>query len=198
MIDYFRQYPHQIWEWLILILVLIFSTYALISIKNEKNTYLKNAIDHPFKHFILSLPNWWAIKNPTENSFMVERADTTYDWFALFKWTNNELEPDQQIENILTEEKIVVDGDTKIVHSPISLMENFIHLELNNEKPRFKFSRLEGTGTEKEEHRIYLDLLVIYDVEQKGTLICYSRSSILNGCVEGPYFEEVISRIKLV
>jgi len=197
MLDYFRQYPHQIWEWFILILILAGSVYAALAIKNEKRSYLQNIIEYDFKHFTFSLPHWWAVKNATKNSFAVARADTNYDWFATFEWTGQTLEPQLQIKNLLAEKKILIDLATEIEHTSASLSKSFLNLDTENEKPQFKFARVEGTGTQDDEHRIYFDLLVIQDLEKNGSLVCFSRSSILNGCVEGPYFEEVISRIKI-
>ena len=53
-----------------------------------------------------------------------------------------------------------------------------------------------GTATENTIDRIYYDIAMIRSDNE--ILICESKSSILNGAVEGPYFEEVLKRIRPV
>jgi len=197
MVDYFRQYPEQIWQWTALLLILAFSIYALFAIKNEKQTYLNNAVAYKIKHFILSLPNWWGINQHDSDALTATRVDTHYDWFATFQWTMSNDDPQLQIQKFCADQGIELDRETQITHPSLSLTKSFLNLSQAGDDKRFQFARVEGTATEKSEYRIYCDLLIIHDSANNGSLICYSRSSILNGCVEGPYFEEVISRIKI-
>ena len=53
-------------------------------------------------------------------------------------------------------------------------------------------------ATEDIENRIYLDIMIYKDIMQEDFLLCISRSSILNGMVEGPYFEEVLKTMEII
>ena len=60
---------------------------------------------------------------------------------------------------------------------------------------KIKVARMEGMSTINGIERAYFDIFVC---EYHGkVLIGKSHSSILNGCVEGPYFEEVLQRLKV-
>ena len=50
--------------------------------------------------------------------------------------------------------------------------------------------RVEGKATEKVINRLYLDIYLFQYKEDAYFFI--SRSSVLNGIVEGPFFEEMI------
>ena len=58
-----------------------------------------------------------------------------------------------------------------------------------------KVYRHEGMATENDIKRVYMDIAIA--ITEDGTsLKAVSRSSILNGCVEGPYFEKVLENLK--
>ena len=73
------------------------------------------------------------------------------------------------------------------------------HLLLNPKTSEaFKsFVRVEGTCTEKKIYRFYYDIMIGV-LENDQTLWCQSKSSVLNGCVEGPFFEEALKNLKVL
>lgn len=171
-------------EWLILILLLIALAYAAWVIKNEKKNFLKNLIPYKIGPFFLQTPIWWSLKEQKENQIIFERKDSKYEWMALFsiiKSSNNNL------ENLLIEfvknKNIIFDPES----SDISFKSNMFNLEM---------IEVGGTATENKIDRIYYDIAILRS--NKEILICESKSSVLNGMVEGPYFEEILKRIKLV
>jgi hypothetical protein len=85
-----------------------------------------------------------------------------------------------------TKRNLIFDEDTSIVQAPSMLVE--IHQQ------GIEALRIEGTATEDSEHRVYYDAFIIQG--DKGHLYLESRSSILNGLLEGPFFEQTISKIK--
>ena len=68
-------------------------------------------------------------------------------------------------------------------------------LRLLNEQKGFEISRREGMATRNGIERTYVDFAVI-DFEKKR-LLQKAIVLFLNGCVEGPYFEEVLRRLDL-
>ncbi len=174
--------------WALLIFGLLFLSYAAFAIAREKNFYQQTS--HPifFKGMVLKIPAWWAIDGQDEFSLCFKREDTHYDWFAQFNFFDKNEIKNQSAEKILTEEledrKIVIDHDTQIKNNlPYGLK---LPCEIS-------FARIEGCATINTEERIYIDLVILKKESQIWRMS--SQSSILNGCVEGPYFEEVIKNI---
>ena len=52
-------------------------------------------------------------------------------------------------------------------------------------------------ASEGDTKRVYMDIVIAYSETQNFYLQAISKSSILNGCVEGPYFEKVIQNLEL-
>ena len=52
--------------------------------------------------------------------------------------------------------------------------------------------RIEGTATQQGTERCYFDAFLFRDHKRGEVLFASSHSSVLNGLVEGPYFEEMI------
>jgi hypothetical protein len=171
-------------EWLILILLLIALAYAAWVIKNEKKYFLKNLISYKIGPFYLQTPIWWSIKEQKENQIIFERKDTKYEWMAIFSLIKRS---DYNLDNFLIEfvknKNIIFDPES----SDISFKPNIFNLEM---------IEVGGTATENTIDRIYYDIAMIRSDNE--ILICESKSSILNGAVEGPYFEEVLKRIRPV
>ena len=127
---------------------------------------------------LFNTPVWWSILKKSETSIQFHRADTRYDWHA-----KCELFSDQ----VLDLEKFTI---TKLEQENILFDQECTDISFHGEN-----LRIEGTATRDNEQRLYLD---IYVVRNNSNDIYYfeSRSSILNGCVEGPYFEELIKSIR--
>ena len=93
MIDYSTIFNSQnIFYWILIGGILLFLTYSMIIIKNEKKTYLKNAKIYNFHQFQLKVPTWWTeLPVEVKNLIQFERTDTRYDWKAFFQILNQPL-----------------------------------------------------------------------------------------------------------
>lgn len=170
-------------DWLLLILFLIFLAYAAWVIKKEKKTFLKYPITYKIGPFILNIPKWWSPINEEKHRLIFERRDTKYEWACTFSWIKKPTDfksLDKILIDFVKEKKILFDPES----SDINFKANLNNLEL---------VEVGGTATEDEIERIYYEIAILK--ANQDILICESKSSVLNGAVEGPYFEEVIKRI---
>lgn len=186
-------------QWIFLIALMGFGVYTMWVIKNEKKTYLKNAREVHFKKFKLFVPRWWGEIPAGENELIFKRLDTRYDWEAHFIWFSEE-SPEKLQEDLIElfkskihERKILFDEETSIIYNPSDFREGALV-----GSGRYEMVRLEGTATQDRQERLYYDAFLIREKETGEYLYAESRSSILNGLVEGPYFEEVMVRLELV
>lgn len=183
-------------EWTSLILLMGLGVYTLWVIKNEKKVYLENAREIHFKHFKLFTPSWWGeIPTSSDNELCFKRVDTRYDWEARFIW-NPLSEPLSIIELFKKQihaRKILFDEDTSIIYNPTDFKDRPLV-----SSGRFEMVRLEGTATEDQQERLYYDAFLVRELATGAYLYAESKSSVLNGLVEGPYFEEVMIRIELI
>jgi hypothetical protein len=180
----------QIISWSSVVLLILWGLYTLRVIKNEKTHFKYHSKTFPLLHYRLFVPAWWGVtlNNPELPALKFERTDTRYDWYAYFSWKKNP--KSQSLEDLAQEwlksEEIEIDPDRK-------LTEDFrFGIQENVES----FYRIEGTATEKESERIYYDLCLIKDKRYEGYFFAESKSSVLNGLVEGPYFEETLKHIE--
>jgi|GEM_PF-1907777 len=186
-----------IWPWLVVIAILSFLVLAAKSIKNEKDIYVSYGQWKELGHFLLKIPPWWTAKlEKHENLIEFYRADTHYDWKAQFEIIPLEDFPDKLLsleemaKSFLRKQKIELDPNA-ISHRGKSPFEsNF------QEVTSPLFYNIENTGTKNGLDRIYFHLVLISWPEKNQLMIATSEASVLNGCVEGPYFEEVIKTIK--
>jgi hypothetical protein len=172
-------------SWSLVFFTLVFLAYAARSIKNEKSFYRKYGIQINFDGYEFLIPRWWSIQEHDKENISFERSDTRYDWKA--KFTSIEIKQAQSLEELmashLESQKIIFDNNE------LSISKRDIPIE---------GLHYEGTATQDDEVRIYYDVY-LWKQKQKNierVLLCESKSSILNGCVEGPYFEEVMQNIK--
>lgn len=175
--------------WTVLILTLVGATYAAFVIKNEKKVAISDGLPLQFHGFEVIIPRWWTRTFESENKITFERTDTRYEWYANFYWLPN-IEHDLQttFEIMATERGLIFDEDTSIIYAP-SMLEEI-------KEQGIEALRVEGTATERAEHRVYYDAFIIKG--DNGHLYLESRSSILNGLLEGPFFEQAISKIKKI
>ena len=180
---FYQEFQKSPYIWSILVLILISLTYAALKIKNEPDDYLKKSTIFSFQNFNLRIPGWWTLTINENNLIRFERTDTRYDWYAEF----SSLETNQPSREILEKmiKKISIEFDEVLEPEEI---------EIINGDSKIKIYRREGMSTISGIERAYFDLFVARNKFGK-TLIGKSHSSILNGCVEGPYFEEVINRL---
>jgi hypothetical protein len=179
-----------IFEWTAVILLLILGIYTMKIIKNEKVNFLKDAKEINFQIFKLKVPSWWGeveTGNPHEICF--KRLDTRYDWVARFHWITDSNESDliKLLQNKIHERKILFDEDTSIIYNPTEITAF-----------NFEVVRLEGTATQDQQERLYYDSFIVREKNSQSYLYAESKSSVLNGLVEGPYFEEVMNRIEKI
>ena len=185
----------NILEWSILIFILLGLFYGALAIKNEKRVFLQNLKTFHIKQFKLKIPSWWGLEkdtvSPTKSSFI--RKDTRYDWKASFEWFTLEeskldLSGRDLFIKIIKEKEILFDEVGSVIHNiPFPQFD----------KPSLQTARVEGMATQFGTERIYYDAFIVLDKKAGGYLLCESRSSVLNGMVEGPYFEEVIKSIEI-
>ncbi len=168
------------WDWIIFIGILLTVIYTAFVILNEKDAYLESAIDTPFFEFNLKIPSWWTQTAKEENLLKYERTDTRYDWYGWFEKKTCD----------------VSDSEESLMEKEIQRMEiKFDEDQLIKEKIG-PFLRYETTATQYGTERVYLDLCVHKKETEPYYYLMYSKSSVLNGLVEGPYFEEVLRHVR--
>jgi hypothetical protein len=179
-------------EWSLVFIAFAVVIYTMIVIKEEKNSFLDSAKEKNFHRFKLLIPSWWGATKEKEDHLRFERTDTRYDWYADFIWESEIKEADiiEQMQEKLKGLHLEFDRDTTIIKEPVSFT------ELSQQG--FEVVRVEGTATQDKTERVYCDAFLVRDREHKGTLFALSHASVLNGLIEGPYFEELMLRLKRV
>jgi hypothetical protein len=183
-------------EWLAFFIMMGLGIYTMRVIKNEKKNYLENAREVIFKKFILLTPHWWSeVTTGSDNEITFKRLDTRYDWEARFIWTEENSSADiiELFKEKIVDRKILFDEENSVIHNPSDFQEKDII-----KSGKFEMVRLEGTATVDGMSRLYYDAFLIRELISGHYLYAESKSSILNGLVEGPYFEEVMIRLKLL
>lgn len=177
-------------QWAVVILLFGLGLYTVRVIKNEKANYIKEAREIRFHLFKFFVPKWWGnVETDSSNEICFKRLDTKYDWEARFHWNqpSNETDLVKLFQSKIHDRKILFDEDTSIIYNP----KDFLLGE-------FEIVRLEGTATMDQQERLYYDAFLLREKKSGNYLYAESKSSVLNGLVEGPYFEEVMKRIELV
>ncbi len=178
--------------WPIVISSLVFLSYGAWSIAREKDLYTKTAIPMNLGEFKFLIPAWWSnsidlvnASTLTTDRFIYYRSDTHYDWrCGIGNLTEAFISTSQHCDQLIQNLGLVFDED--------ALRE----LPWRNLANNFDCTRIEGTATRGDEDRVYADILVIKNISTAETIYLWSISSILNGCVEGPYVEEVLKRLE--
>lgn len=165
-------------------------------IKNEKRNYLENAQEIFFKNFKLVTPRWWSLVDTgSEDEICFKRLDTRYDWEARFIWNTSASDKNliELFKEKIHDRKILFDEENSVIHNP----SDFVEKDLIK-SGEYEMLRLEGTATADRQDRLYYDAFIVRHIKQGHYLYAESKSSILNGLVEGPYFEEVMLRLEVV
>lgn len=177
-------------QWAAVVLLLGLGLYTVHVIKNEKANYIKEAREihfHPFKFFV---PKWWGnVETNSPDELCFKRLDTKYDWVARFHWSQPSSETNliKLFQSKIHDRKILFDEDASIIYNPADFLLG-----------EYEIVRLEGTATMDQQERLYYDAFLLREKKSGYYLYAESKSSVLNGLVEGPYFEEVMKRIELV
>ena len=187
-------FSQHLWQWLILLAVLGFAIYALFIIKNEKQTFIDESSPLSLGEVSLDIPNWWTLTREEENSYYYERTDTRYEWFSKLDFvTANEFEKIEDIfDRYILKQSVQFDPDVTITTNPRHLF----FAEGTADKI-IECLRVEGMGTQHGNKRIYWDVYLFRLNDSSDYYIFESWSSVLNGMLEGPFFEESVSRMRI-
>lgn len=164
-------------------------------IGQEKSTFRDESYEVQFEGLSLMIPNWWTIVEQTATLLRFERTDTRYDWFANFvyfpahagKTLPTILEEKLNLENIEFDLDVVFETDSRVLFRDSKIQEYFQEI-----------IRVEGKATQNIVDRIYYDIYLLRAQNSDGYFMFESRSSVLNGSVEGPYFEESLAELSFV
>lgn len=182
-------------DWLILLFLLGFAVYTLWIIRQESTTFLEDSYEVAFQHLSLPIPNWWSITRQENQLIEFQRTDTRYDWYARFEFFP--APPETVLTDVLAQkiesEELDYDRDDVSIETDSRVL-------FRDPATQAYFSeviRVEGKASQRIEERTYFDLFLFRNKKENGYYICESRSSVLNGLVEGPFFEECLSLMKI-
>jgi hypothetical protein len=182
---------HLVWQWGLVIIILALAVYILVQIGQEKVVYEKEAITQPFHSLMITYPKWWTPTKVDPGFIHFERTDTHYAWFASVQSLPQT--SDSAVECIwswLQEHRIEIDELSETTQANYIIKDKILCEHINS------FYRLESTGTEDNIERTYLDICC-FSLKNNEHYLLISKSSVLNGCLEGPFFEELLSRLTL-
>lgn len=186
----------HIGEWSILVSLLLFLGYAMRKIATENRAYKDDSYYVQFEALRFSIPNWWTQEILNSHSLRFYRSDTSYNWQSLFQWVP--IKPEKNTLETIFDQYLL---DNKIEFDPEVIVEtNPAHLFTDKEIAQYfsEFIRVEGTATKDNTDRVYLDLVLFRHTNEHGYFELSSLSSVLNGGVEGPYFEEALKSARLI
>lgn len=188
-------FTSHLFEWLLLLLLLGGAIYTLKIIGEEKSSFREDSYEVQFGDLKLMIPNWWSLTEHSPTQLKFERTDTRYDWYAYFTYfpeaANKELP--KLLEDKLNQEAIEFDMDV--------VFETDSRVLFRDDKIQEQFQeviRVEGQASQNVVDRIYYDIYLMRRLHDQGYFIFESRSSVLNGLVEGPYFEESLSELSFI
>lgn len=188
-------FTNHIIDWLLLLIFLGGALYTLKIIGQEKSTFKDESYEVRFGNLSLMIPNWWSIVQNEKTYLRFERTDTRYDWYANFSYYPNHenksiptlLEEKLDLEKIEFDMDVVFETDSRVLFRDSEIQEYFQEVV-----------RVEGQGSQDVVDRIYYDIYIMKAENDSGYFIFESKSSVLNGLVEGPYFEESLSELSFI
>lgn len=186
---------NHILDWVILVGLLAAAFYTMKIIGQEKSTFRDESYEVQFEDLLLYIPNWWTITEQQDHEIKFERTDTRYDWYANYKYISHDSDKDLPLllEDILNVQKIEFDQDVVFeTDSRVLFRDEDIQREFQ------EVIRVEGKASEDVNDRIYYDIYLMKRLNRPGYFIFESKSSVLNGLVEGPYFEESLSELSFI
>ena len=181
-------------DWLILLALVGAGLYTMKIIGQEQSSFKDESYQLTFGTLSLQVPNWWSITEQDESRLKFERTDTRYDWFAIYQYFPQHLDvtlPDLlkqklNLEGIEFDEDVVFETDSRVIFRDSQIQEKFQEV-----------IRVEGKATQNVVDRIYYDIYLMRGLNDDGYFLFESRSSVLNGLVEGPYFEESLAELEI-
>jgi hypothetical protein len=185
----------HLFDWLVLLILLGGALYTMKVIGQEKSTFRQDSYEVRFGNLSLMIPNWWTLTEQSEASLKFERTDTRYDWFSLFTYF-----PDSEGKELplILEEKLNIE---RLEYDPDVVFETDSRVLFRDDQIQEKFQeviRVEGMATQNIVDRVYYDIYLMRGLNDQGYFIFESRSSVLNGSLEGPYFEESLSELSFI
>lgn len=186
---------NHLFDWVILIALILGALYTLRIIGQEKSTFKEDSYLVNFGDLEMMIPNWWTLTEQSPTQIKFERTDTRYDWYAMFRYFPDHEGKDMPklLEEKLNLEKIEFDMDV--------VFETDSRVLFRDDKIQSEFQeviRVEGKAAQDVVDRIYYDIYLMRRLNDKGYFLFESRSSVLNGLVEGPYFEESLSELSFI
>jgi hypothetical protein len=187
------------WDWVALCALLLILIYTMIVVREEKNSYKESAVPIRLGPIEFPAPSWWGKIEHNDRELVFERTDTRYDWRAHLYWLPESWDALKETDlellfvDILKKKQLEFDE----INAAIQTKEYFAtHPLVQNGS--WEICRIEGTASKAIVDRVYYDAYLIRDHALKRHLYCESQSSVLNGLVEGPYFEEMMMNVKKV
>ncbi len=179
-------------DWLILVSLIALAFYTLKIIGNEKTSFRDESYEVQFSNLGLRIPKWWSITEQNDLAIKFERTDTRYDWYARYAFFANHenktlpqlLEEKLNLEEVEFDIDVVFETDSRVLFRDSAIQEHFQEV-----------IRVEGKATQAMVDRIYYDIYLMRAQKEDGYFVFESKSSVLNGLVEGPYFEESLSEL---
>lgn len=186
---------NHLFDWIVLIALILGALYTLKIVGQEKSSFKQDSYLVNFGDLEMMIPNWWTLTEQSPNEIKFERTDTRYDWFARFRYF-----PDHEGKDMpkLLEEKLDLE---KIEFDMDVTFETDSRVLFRDDKVQSEFQeviRVEGKAAQDVVERIYYDIYLMRRLNDKGYFLFESRSSVLNGLVEGPYFEESLSELSFI
>lgn len=187
-------FTNHILAWVTLITLIGAGFYTMKIIGEEKSSFKDDSYQVTFGPLSLMIPNWWTITSQDDLEIRFERTDTRYDWYAVFRYFPSHegkdlpelLKEKLNLEEMEFDEDVVFETDSRVLFRDSKVQEYFQEV-----------IRVEGKGSQKVVERFYYDVYLMRAQNDPGFFIFESRSSVLNGLVEGPYFEESLSELEL-
>ena len=188
-------FSNHLFDWAIVLLLMGAAFYTLRIIGQEKSTFKDESYLVQFGNLALTIPDWWTITEQSPTRIKFERTDTRYDWFSVYEYFSDHqnkklpdiLEEKFNLEQIEFDKEVVFETDSRVLFRDSKIQEHFQEV-----------IRVEGMASQNVVDRIYYDIYLMRGLEDKGYFIFESRSSVLNGLVEGPYFEESLSELSFI
>ena len=188
-------FTNHILSWLTVLAFIGGGFYTMKIIGQEKTSFKDDSYIVTFGNLKLMIPNWWTITEQTDRGIRFERTDTRYDWYATFNYYPDHqgkdlpklLEEKLNLEEMEFDEDVVFETDSRVLFRDSSVQDYFQEV-----------IRVEGKGSQKIIERFYYDVYLTRAQNDPGYFIFESRSSVLNGLVEGPYFEESLSELSFI
>ncbi|MDA9189659.1 hypothetical protein N9O57_01625 [bacterium] len=167
--------------------------FAIYSIRKEDRSYPKLGIDYFLQGVTIKVPPWWTqVEKDSQklNRLTFKRTDTRYEWHASFSYHFEDLASvEEKYKEIIKSKGILFDEVPSVIHRDQTAPKLIRHYKDT------QAVRIESTATGPDSKRMYFDLTLIYFPSKGAYLLCENQSSVLNGMVEGPFYDKVLKNL---